>query len=148
MFNKNLFESICNLTCEKEDFNFNPANRRKVKYDLEDPFIKYYSYDSIVKAFNKYINKEWDDKTLAHWFCVYCWILNGGFSSKTKSSLNLVEELITFIISDYLDGMSFFKKNIILIMKIILQSKTILKDLNSVMNCGNKEKNLKLITLW
>lgn len=64
MFNKELFENICNLTCEKEDFNFNPANRRKVKYDLEDPFIKYYSYDSIVKAFNKYINKEWDDKTL------------------------------------------------------------------------------------
>lgn len=110
MFNKKLFESICNLTCEKEDFNFNPANRRKVKYDLEDPFIKYYSYDSIVKAFNKYINKEWDDQTLAHWFCVYGWILNGGFSSKTKSSLNLVEELITFIISDYLDSMSFFKE--------------------------------------
>ena len=110
MFNKKLFESICNLTCEMEDFSFNPANRRKVKYDLEDPFIKYYSYDSIVKAFNKYINKEWDDKTLAHWFCVYDWILNGGFSSKTKSSLNLVEELITFIISDYLDGMSFFEE--------------------------------------
>lgn len=110
MFNKKLFESICNLTCEKEDFSFNPANRRKVQYDLEDPFIKYYSYDSIVKAFNKYINKEWDDQTLAHWFCVYDWILNGGFSSKTKSSLNLVEELITFIISDYLDGMSFFEE--------------------------------------
>ena len=59
MFNKKLFESICNLTCENENFNFNPANRRKVKYDLEDPFIKYYSYDSIVKAFNKHINKEW-----------------------------------------------------------------------------------------
>lgn len=58
MFNKKLFESICNLTCEKEDFNFNPANQRKVQYDLEDPFIKYYSYDSIVKAFNKYINKN------------------------------------------------------------------------------------------
>lgn len=29
MFNKKLFEIICNLTCEKEDFNFNPANRKK-----------------------------------------------------------------------------------------------------------------------
>lgn len=148
MFNKKLFESICNLTCEKEDFNFNPANRRKVKYDLEDPFIKYYSYDSIVRAFNKYINKEWDDKTLAHWFCVYGWILNGGFSSKTKSSLNLVEELITFIISDYLDGMSFFKEEYYLNNEDNTPIENYIKDLNSVMNCGNKEKNLKLITLW
>lgn len=106
MYDKALIQRFCNLTCTKNDLD---RKTTTIKYDTLHPFKTYYSVESIKGAINKFISKEWDDRTLAHWACVYCWIIGGGFDYK-----NITEDLNSFekFFRDYiiwdLDGLSFF----------------------------------------
>lgn len=105
MHDKDLIEKICNLTCDKNDVY---RNQTTINYDYEYPFKKYYDVNIIIGAFNKYLSKEWDDRTLAGWFCIYNWIICGGFHDDLKENLNSLEEFLKDVISWYLDGLSFF----------------------------------------
>lgn len=105
MYDKDLIERVCNLTCSKEDVC---RNQITINYDTEYPFKKYYDVNIIIGAINKYISKEWDDQTLARWCCIYDWILCGGFSKDLKEELNPLEEYLFEDLSWTLDGLSFF----------------------------------------
>lgn len=105
MFDKELIDKVCNLNCVKKDVN---RNQTTIKYDIEYPFEKYYDLNTIINAINKYIKKEWDDKTLSSWFCIYNWILCGGFDDNLKENFTDVEDFLVETISWDLDGMSFF----------------------------------------
>ena len=105
MYDKELIERICNLTCSKEDVC---RDQTTINYDSEYPFRKYYDVNIIIKAINKYISKEWDDQTLAGWCCIYNWILCGGFSNDVKEDLNPLEQYLFDDLSWGLDGLSFF----------------------------------------
>ncbi len=45
---------------------------------------------------------------LAYWCNFYNWIICGGFDKHLKEKLNTIEDCIKWIISDDLDGLSFF----------------------------------------
>ena len=105
MNNNELIRKICDLTCVKKEVLINQTT---VKYDVDNPFAKYYSLSTIKGAIEKYLSKEWDDQTLAHWACLYCWILSGGFKDKVKENLNSFEQFIKNCITWELDGLSFF----------------------------------------
>lgn len=105
MFEKELIERVCNLTWTKEDI---ARDITTIKYDPEFPFEKYYSMQTIIAAINKYLSKEWDDKMLSHWACIYNWIIRGGFYENRKENFNSFETFLVDVISWDLDGLSFF----------------------------------------
>lgn len=105
MYDKELIERVCNLTCTKEDIF---RDQTTINYDHEYPFKKYYDVNIIVVAINKYLSKEWDDHTLAHWACIYNWIICGGFHDDLKEGLDSFEEFMKDVISWDLDALSFF----------------------------------------
>ncbi len=105
MYDKELITRICNLTCSKDDIS---TNLESINYDTEYPFEKYYDVNIIIGAINKYLSKEWDDRTLAGWLCIYNWIICGGFSNKVKECFNPLEQFLVYEISWDLDGLSFF----------------------------------------
>ena len=76
MYDKELIEKVCTLTCSKSDVD---RDQTTVKYDTEYPFRKYYSIEIIKGAIEKFLSGEWDAQTLAGWACIYDWILCGGF---------------------------------------------------------------------
>ncbi len=110
MYNKKLIEKVCNLNCSEKDVNIKQTS---IRYDTRYPFKKYLNFDTIVSAIQKYIDKEWNDRTLASWFCIYNWILCGGFSRFLKEDLNKLEDLLKEIITCNFDGMAFFEDSII-----------------------------------
>ena len=83
-------------------------NQTTIKYDTEHPFKTYYNVSTITGAISKYISKEWDDQTLAHWAGIYCWILSGGFNDNITEDLNTLEGFLRDIVIWDLDGLSFF----------------------------------------
>ena len=105
MYDKELIQRVCNLTCLKEEV---VRDQTTIKYDTEHPFRKYYSLSTIKGAIEKYISNEWDDQTLAHWACIYCWILSGGFDDNLTDDLNSFETFFKDFITWDLDGFSFF----------------------------------------
>ena len=56
----------------------------------------------------KFISNQWDDITLSHWACIYCWILSGGFEDAVTENLNTLEVYLRDVITWELDGLSFF----------------------------------------
>lgn len=100
-----LIKRVCDLTCTKEDV---VRDQTTIQYDTEYPFKKYYHVETIIGALNKYISHEWDDQTLAHWACIYNWIINGGFDDHLKEDMNSVEEFLKEVLTWDLDGLSFF----------------------------------------
>lgn len=110
MYDKELIERVCNLTCTKNDV---VRNQTTIHYDIEYPFKKYYSIDALIGAFKKYLSKEWDDILLSHWACIYCWILSGGFSIELKEDLNSFEEFFMETLTWSLDGLSFFQDDLL-----------------------------------
>lgn len=107
MYDKDLITKVCNLTCSKKDLSI---DQRTINYDIESPFKKYYDVNTIIGAINKYLSREWDDDALAKWCCIYCWILCGGFHDDLKENLNSLEEYLVELITDDLDGLSFFEE--------------------------------------
>lgn len=107
MYDKDLIERVCNLTCTKEDV---VRNQNTIKYDTEYPFKKYYSVDTLVGAVKKYLSKEWDETMISYWACVYCWILNGGFCAEVKEDLNTFEDYFKEVLTMDMDGMAYFRE--------------------------------------
>lgn len=107
MIEKELIKRVCDVTCSKEDV-VRPQDT--IAYDPNNPFKKYYHIESIIMAINKYASHEWDDQTLAHWACIYCWILCGGFKN-VKEKLNSLEQFLKDDITWSLDGLSFFDES-------------------------------------
>ena len=105
MYDKELIQRVCNLSCLKEEVE---RDQTTIKYDTEHPFRKYYSLSTIKGAIEKYISNEWDDQTLADWACIYCWILSGGFDDNIIDDLNSFERFFKDFITWDLDGLSFF----------------------------------------
>ena len=105
MYDKEIIERICNLTCEKEDLI---GSQTDIKYDKERPFKKYYNVDTIVKAFEKYHNKQWDDDALSYWCCKYLWVLEGGYQRGANDDLNPFEYFFKEAICWELDALAFF----------------------------------------
>lgn len=108
MCDYDLIKKICNLTCSYEDIHTNKAN---IKCDYIDPFKKYYNIETIIKAINKYLNNEWNERFLANWAKLYNFILAGGFSEKVhKSKRVFIEEYIEYEIEWTLDALSNFEE--------------------------------------
>ena len=105
MYDKEMIRKVCDLTCSKEEV---VRNQTTIKYDTEHPFKTYYNVSTITGAITKYISKEWDDQTLAHWACIYCWILSGGFDDNVKEDLDTFEGFFRDVVTWDLDGLSFF----------------------------------------
>lgn len=105
-----LIKRVCDLSCTEEDV-IRPQTT--IKYDNEYPFKKYYSVKTIIGAINKYLTNEWSDRMLAHWACVYCWVLCGGFDKNLKEELNSFEQFLVDVLTWDLDGLSFFDESTI-----------------------------------
>lgn len=105
MYDKDLIQRVCALTCSKDEV---VRNQTTIKYDVLHPFRKYYSIGTIKGAMEKFISKEWDDITLSHWACIYCWILSGGYGDTVTENLNTLEGFLRDVITWDLDGLSFF----------------------------------------
>ncbi len=107
MYDKVLTEKVCNLTCTKSDV---VRDQTKVKYDIVHPFRKYYSAQAMKGAIEKFQYNEWDDQTLSHWACIYCWILLGGCDyDHITADLDTFESFLRDVITWDLDGLSFFR---------------------------------------
>ena len=104
MYDKELFQRICDLTCSKDDVI---RSQTSMEYDTVEPFKKYYSIATIKGAMEKFISQEWDDRTLAHWACIYSWILTGGCRD-TEEHLTPLQRFLCGVIVWDLDGLSFF----------------------------------------
>lgn len=105
MFDRELIKKVCDLTSTKEDVY---RDQTTIKYDNDNPFIKYYNPSIITSAIEKYINKEWDDITLSHWACIYLWVLCGGKGDNENEMLTSFEKYYRDFITWYLDSLAFF----------------------------------------
>lgn len=105
MYDKELIQKVCDLTCTKADV---ARESTTIKYDTEHPFRKYYSFATIKGAIEKYLSNAWDDRTLTGWACKYCWILSGGFEDNIIDDLNSFERFFSDFLTWDLDGLSFF----------------------------------------
>lgn len=55
-----LINKVCTLSCTKEDLVLDYSSIKNLELkDSKCSFIKYYNLNTILDAFNKYINKEW-----------------------------------------------------------------------------------------
>ena len=111
MFDKELFEKICNVNCTLDELTrFNTKINEK-EFDVDNCFEKYYSLDPILKCIDLYKNKRITDKYLAYWCNAYNWIMMGGFKSERsdENEKNIdVATILIWDISDWLDSLSFF----------------------------------------
>ena len=106
LFDKELIQRVCALCVNESDFD---KDLEEIKYDTDSPFRKYYSFETLKGAIEKFISGEWSDRKLAHWACLYAWILTGGTDyEKVTDNLNSFERFFRdFVVWD-LDGLSFF----------------------------------------
>ena len=58
MYNKELFEKICSVSCSFEELESFVSGIDKREFDLDSPFEKYYNVDKIISAIGKYQSKE------------------------------------------------------------------------------------------
>ncbi|MDE5910950.1 MAG: hypothetical protein K2H24_01310, partial [Clostridia bacterium] len=87
MYNKILFEKICNVECSFEELKQFNGKIDEQEYDLDNPFEKYYNVDRIVLAIEKYKRKDMEYRCLACWANAYNWIISGGCKLKYEESL-------------------------------------------------------------
>lgn len=106
MFDKELFEKICNVTCSQDELvGFNLSES---EFDLNNPFEKYYDVKKILLAIEKYQCKKVNAIFLASWMNAYNWILMAGFKTKKKANYFTLKDFLVYEISDWLDALSFF----------------------------------------
>ena len=106
MYNKILFDKICNVECSFEELKQFNGKIDEQEYDLDNPFEKYYNVDRIVLAIEKYKRKDMEYRCLACWANAYNWIISGGCKLKYEESL---KALLIYEIRDWLDRLSFFE---------------------------------------
>lgn len=110
MFDKILFEKICNVQCTWDELkNFNSKINEK-EFDVDNSFEKYYSFNSIMRCIQLYKDKQITDKYLALWCNAYNWIIMGGFKDKANEENEKIDvtEIIVWDIVDWIDSLSFF----------------------------------------
>lgn len=99
-----LINKVCTLSCTKEDLVLDYLSIKNLELkDSECSFIKYYNLNTILDAFNKYINKEWNIETLVNWCSIYTGIIEGDFLVNSKINFKGVERLIYDLITTELD---------------------------------------------
>lgn len=108
MFNKELFEKICDVSCDWSELEKFVINIDKKEFDLNNAFEKYYNVERIICAIEKYRSKKINAKFLAYWSNAYDWIINSGFKIENKDKSISLKEFLIFEISDWLDSLSFF----------------------------------------
>ena len=109
MFNKDLFDKICNVNCSFEELEQFVVEMHKKEFDLDNPFEKYYSVDRVISAIEKYQSKQVGAKYLAYWMSAYDWIIMGGFKIGYAENGISLKEFVIWEIADWLDGLSFFE---------------------------------------
>lgn len=107
MYDRALFERICDLTCTFTELNEFVIGIDKKEFDTDAPFEKYYRADRLTAAIEAYQNKQIDANFLAQWMNAYDWIIMGGFQIKESRKVTLRDFLI-WTISDWIDALSFF----------------------------------------
>lgn len=71
-----LINKVCTLSCTKEDLVLDYSSIKNLeRKDSKCSFIKYYNLNTILEAFNKYINKEWNIENLVNWCSIYTGII-------------------------------------------------------------------------
>lgn len=108
MFNKDLFNRICNVSCSWEELKEFVIAIDKKEFDVENPFEKYYSVDRIISAIEKYQAKQINAKFLAYWMNAYDWIIMGGFKIEYEDESVALKDFLIWTIADWLDSLSFF----------------------------------------
>lgn len=111
MFDKDLFEKICKVACTFEELEEFSRGINEKEFDLDNPFAKYYSLDSILQCINLRKKGFVSDKFLAHWANAYNWIVMGGFETNVNNEKEIsvsLETVLIWAISDWLDSLSFF----------------------------------------
>ena len=108
MFNKSLFDRICNVTCSFDELQDFVADINKKEFDLDNAFKKYYDVNKILLAIEKYQSQEIDAKYLAYWMNAYNWIIMGGFDQGQWEEGLTLKEFLIWTIVDWIDGLSFF----------------------------------------
>ena len=110
MYDIDFIQRIFHLTCSEADLR---VSHSEIRYDITHPFMKYYRYSQIKRAFEAYLNGIWSDKMLARWACHYLWILLGGCDyDHVIEDLNSMQSLCRDLITDALDGLAFFEEEI------------------------------------
>lgn len=101
---KDLIEKVCTLSCTKEDLVLDYSSIKNLELkDSKCSFIKYYNLNTILEAFNKCINKEWNIETLVNWCSIYTGIIEGQFLVTSKIDFKGIERLIYDLITTELD---------------------------------------------
>lgn len=111
MFDRILFEKICNVTCTWDELKRFNSKIDEKDFDIDDCFKKYYSINSILKCIELYNDKRISDKYFSYWCNAYNWIIMGGFKGKANDEnvKNVdLETILIWDISDWLDSLSFF----------------------------------------
>lgn len=99
-----LINKVCTLSCTKEDLVLDYSTIKNLeRKDSKCSFIKYYNLNTILEAFNKCINKEWNIETLVNWCSIYTGIIEGEFLVTSKINFKGVERLIYDLITTELD---------------------------------------------
>ena len=109
MFNKALFEKICNVSCSPEELNGFITGIDTKEFDSDKPFEKYYRVGTLLSAIEKYQAKEIDADFLACWMVAYNWIIMGGFRIEESNKNFSLREFLIWELSDWIDGLSFFE---------------------------------------
>ena len=101
---EDLIEKVCTFSCTKEDLVLDYSSIKNLELkDSKCSFIKYYNLNTILDAFNKYINKEWNIETLVNWCSIYTGIIEGQFLVTSKIDFKGIERLIYDLITTELD---------------------------------------------
>ena len=111
MFDKVLFEKICNITCTLDELKGFNSKIYEKEFDVHNCFEKYYSLDVILKCIQLRKDKRITDKYFAYWCNAYDWIIMGGFKGKAndENENNIdVATILIWEISDWLDSLSFY----------------------------------------
>ena len=113
MITKELIETVVCANCLKEEMsqvlNFlqNRKNYEGLEF-LKNSFEKYYNLARIINTIRKYENKEIDDRCLAHWMCVYNWIIMADEWANVPIEEITFKTWVVWEISGWLDSLSFF----------------------------------------
>ena len=101
---EDLIEKVCTFSCTKEDLvlDYSSIKNLERKYS-KCSFIKYYNLNTILEAFNKCINKEWNIETLVNWCSIYTGIIEGEILVTSKIDFKGIERLIYDLITTELD---------------------------------------------
>lgn len=101
---EDLIEKVCTFSCTKEDLVLDYSSIKNLeRKDSKCSFIKYHNLNTILEAFNKCINKEWNIETLVNWCSIYTGIIEGEFLVTSKIDFKGIERLIYDLITTELD---------------------------------------------